>query len=439
MLGFNRWHLFIGSAAILCIGGIVSLALIYLFPAPPSKLLITGSFQGSYYNVVAAHYKEIFARHHVTLEPRMTKGSVDNLRLLQDSTSGFQLGIMQGGVSDGKHAPELLSLGRINDQVFWLFYRSTETLDDLTQLKGKRIVVGGEGSSTRLVGEKVLAIAGVTAKTATLLPLAAQAAVDALNDGRVDVIWIAFPPEAPIIQSLLRDPKVRSFDFAKAEALTRIFPYLVRLVLPRGVIDYENHIPSADLTVIATTNGVVVRKETHPAIIDLLLQTMLEEHAGASIMHPAGYFPTQTDPEYPMAQRALDFYKDGPSFLNRYLPFWMTSYAKRTLAVLVAVFAITIPLFNLAPKLYMWFVRQFVTKTYRRLRIIEKTLQTGLTAPQVVELQADLENIDRAARILPMRHSDLFFAMRLHIDLIRTQLALRLIEARSQTQVAKVA
>jgi TRAP-type uncharacterized transport system substrate-binding protein len=173
------------------------------------------------------------------------------------------------------------------------------------------------------VGEKVLAIAGVTAKTATLLPLAAQAAVDALNDGRVDVIWIGFPPEAPIIQSLLRDPKVRSFDFAKAEALTRIFPYLVRLVLPRGVIDYENHIPSADLTVIATTNGVVVRKETHPAIIDLLLQTMLEEHAGASIMHPAGYFPTQTDPEYPMAQRALDFYKDGPSFLNKYLPLWM--------------------------------------------------------------------------------------------------------------------
>jgi TRAP-type uncharacterized transport system substrate-binding protein len=433
MLGFNRWHLFIGSVAILGIGGIVSLALIYFFPAPPSKLLITGSFQGSYYNVVAAHYKEIFARHHVTLEPRMTKGSVDNLRLLRDPTSGFQLGILQGGVSDGTHAPELMSLGRINDQVFWLFYRSTETLDDLTQLKGKRIVVGGEGSSTRLVGEKVLAIAGVTAKTATLLPLAAQAAVDALNDGRVDVIWIGFPPEAPIIQSLLRDPKVRSFDFAKAEALTRIFPYLVRLVLPRGVIDYENHIPSADLTVIATTNGVVVRKETHPAIIDLLLQTMLEEHAGASIMHPAGYFPTQTDPEYPMAQRALDFYKDGPSFLNKYLPLWMVPHVQRLLAVLLAGGVIVYPLFNFAPRLYQWFLKGRMSKLYRRLRIVEEELQAELTVPQVVALQTDLENINRAARILPKRNSDLFFDFNRHIESTRTLLASRLAEERSQT------
>jgi hypothetical protein len=29
--------------------------------------------------------------------------------------------------------------------------------------------------------------------------------------------------------------------------------------------------------------------------------------------------------------------------------------------------------------------------------------------PQVVALQADLEDIDQAAKILPTRHSDLFF------------------------------
>ena len=106
---------------------------------------------------------------------------------------------------------------------------------------------------------------------------------------------------------------------------------------------------------------------------------------------------------------------------------------ERAIAVLVTVVAITIPLFNFAPKLYMWFVRHFMAKAYRRMRIIEKELQTELTAPQVAVLQADLESIDRATRILPMRHSDLFFAMRLHIDLMRTQLTSRLIEARSQT------
>jgi hypothetical protein len=75
-------------------------------------------------------------------------------------------------------------------------------------------------------------------------------------------------------------------------------------------------------------------------------------------------------------------------------------------------------------------------KLYRRLRIVEDASQTELTAPQVVSLQAELENIDRAARILPQRHSDLFFILEHHIILTRSQLASRLVEVRSR--IAKV-
>jgi len=76
-------------------------------------------------------------------------------------------------------------------------------------------------------------------------------------------------------------------------------------------------------------------------------------------------------------------------------------------------------------------------RIYRRLRIVEETAQTELTAPQVVSLQTELEDIDRAARVLPQRHSDLFFILEQHITVTRTQLASRLVEVRSRT--AKVA
>ena len=76
-------------------------------------------------------------------------------------------------------------------------------------------------------------------------------------------------------------------------------------------------------------------------------------------------------------------------------------------------------------------------KLYRRLRSIETELQTELTAPQVTTLQTELESIDRAARILPMRHSDLFHSVMGLIIRTRTDLATRLAEVRSQT--AKVA
>jgi TRAP-type uncharacterized transport system substrate-binding protein len=230
------------------------------------------------------------------VDPRLTEGAVDNLRLLKDPASGIQVALMQGGVSDGKQSPGLKSLGRINYQIFWVFCRATDTFDDLRQLKGKRIAVGPAGSATKMVAEKILAAAGITSETATLLPLGAESAVEALNDSKVDVIFIAFAPEAPIILSLLKNPNFRLINFEAAEALTRIFPFLVRLVMPQGLIDYERKFPPADVTVIATTNAVLVRDDIHPAIIDLLTQTMLEAHGGPGLFHKAGDFPTQTDP-----------------------------------------------------------------------------------------------------------------------------------------------
>jgi len=159
-------------------------------------------------------------------------------------------------------------------------------------------------------------------------------------------------------------------------------------------------------------------------------------HGKQDIFQRAGEFPTQTDPEYPMAASAIDFYGNGPSFLQRHLPLWLSVHVQRAIAVLVAAIAIGIPLFNLAPKLYRWFLDDHMRKLYRRLRIVEEAAQTELTAPQVVPLQTELEEIDRAARVLPRRHSDLFFTLEHHITLTRTQLASRLVELRSR--IAKV-
>jgi len=61
-------------------------------------------------------------------------------------------------------------------------------------------------------------------------------------------------------------------------------------------------------------------------------------------------------------------------------------------------------------------------KLYRRLRIIENEMETQLTAAKVAALQSDFENIVRMARILPMRHSDLFFDFNRHIESTRTRL-----------------
>src|SRR5260370_39522258 len=85
-----------------------------------------------------------------------------------------------------------------------------------------------------------------------------------------------------------KNPWLRRLSFTEAEAVTRIFPFLARLVLPRAVIDFERIIPSTDLILIATPNVVLVRNDVHPALIDLLAQAIVEAHGRPGIFQQAG-------------------------------------------------------------------------------------------------------------------------------------------------------
>src|SRR5438105_11828760 len=138
MLGFGRWQLLNGLVAITFLAGIVSLILTYFIPAPPSKVVMATAFKGASFEYYGRQYREIFARNNVELELRETAGGVENVKLLQDAKSGVQIAFVTGGVSDRKHAPGILSLGTVYNQPFWIFYSSSEPLDRLSQLKGKR-------------------------------------------------------------------------------------------------------------------------------------------------------------------------------------------------------------------------------------------------------------------------------------------------------------
>ena len=212
---------------------------------------------------------------------------------------------------------------------------------------------------------------------------------------------------------------IRLMSFSRSKALTRILPFLVPLELAQGMIDFERNIPVADVTLVATGNRVLVRSDLHPEIINLLTQTLLEAHREAGLFQQYGEFPTVTDPEFPMAESARDFYKNGPPLLNKYLPFWMVPHVQRLLAVLVAAGAIVFPLFSFAPKLFTSFVKYRLGSMYRRLRQVEASLQRkNLTISEVSALEAELESVDRSIHILavPKQHSDLFFSIKSHLD-----------------------
>ncbi len=274
MLGLGWSSLLKGLAAIFCIVGVVSFALIYFIPAPPSTVVIAVGVEGGSFDRIALSYQERLARHHVTLDIRHNANSIGSLRAVEDQNSDIDAAFLFSSTTIGMHPTGLISLGRIDFVPIWVFYRGTKTLDRLTQLKGKRI----GGPLTNQVIAKILSASGVNPGNTTMLTRLGPAGGKALQDGEVDAIINLGELDSPYIQSLLHDPSIRLMNMTEAEGLTRVFPdYLNRLVLPQGVVDFEKHIPPRDVSLIAFTGDVVVRTSLHPEIVYLLAQTAMEE------------------------------------------------------------------------------------------------------------------------------------------------------------------
>ena len=208
-LGIHLRHLLAALVAFAFAMAIVSLALVYFFPTPPSTITFATGPKGTTFDYFGQRYRERLARDHVNLELRETAGAVENLKLMQDPDSGVDAAFVAGGISNSKHAPGLLSLGTLYNNPIWTFYHSSQSIEHLPQLKGKRIAVGPVGSATRQTAERILGLAGVSESTATFLPFAGVTAVEAMKDRKADVAWVLGPSQAPAVQALLQNPDVR--------------------------------------------------------------------------------------------------------------------------------------------------------------------------------------------------------------------------------------
>ena len=215
MLGITRLHLFRLLAATLCVGGLVWLGMEYLIPAPPTQIVIGTSPAGEHYHNLGTRYQGILAAADMKVELRVTNGAKENLGLLNDPTSGIQIAFMQGGISSGTLAPDLMSLGRIDHQIFWLFYPTGETLTDLAQLRGKRIGLGAEGSGDRAVCEKILAVAGITYDNTTLVSVAPENVINNLDGGAIDASLSQLFSEVARPRCVAEGPPVPPHEFCR--------------------------------------------------------------------------------------------------------------------------------------------------------------------------------------------------------------------------------
>ena len=420
--GRDIWAAILPAAVILAT--VVWIAYQFVEPAPPKRIVMSGGSEGGAYEGYAQRYKELLAEDRIDLVLLPSAGSVENLKRLMDGNSGVSVGFVQGGIAKEGDDDELMSLAGLYHEPLWVFYRGERTIDQIAQLGGRRIAIGPEGSGTRPLALRILALADINAKNARLLDLGADAAADALAKGEIDAAMLVADSDSPVVSRLLHDRRLKLMSFAQAEAITRHLHYLSHVVLPEGGIDFAANLPARDVHLVAPTANLVVRDDIHPALISLLMGAATEIHGGAGLLRKAGEFPSEKGVDLAMSVDAERYLKSGPPFLQRHLPFWLAVFIDRMVVMLVPLLAILIPVVRFTPTLYAWRIKSRIYRWYGKLKVLEVDMESAKTAAEARALQERLESIAQSVSRIPtpLAFSEYLYNLRSHVELVRARL-----------------
>jgi TRAP transporter TAXI family solute receptor len=420
----NNWP---AVTIIVTAAAIAGAAIAMLHGMPPRMIVMaTGSEGGAYYEL-GKQYRAALAHAGVQVRLLPTAGSLENLSLLLDPHSGVSVGLIQGGTIGAANSSELESLGTVFYEPLWLFHRREFRSVGLDGLRGRRISIGPEGSGTRALSLELLKRTGLDRQVGELLALTLQASSEKLLAGEIDAALMLTSWDSPVVQQLLADERVELSGFPRADAYVALYPFLNKVVVPRGVGDLAKDLPPTDEVLFAPKASLVVRKDMHPAIQYLLLNAAVQIHSGPNIFQRAGQFPAAEAIEIPLGDEALQFYKSGRPFLQNFLPFWMAVLIGRLLFVLIPVVGVLYPMIRFLPALYDWVMRRKITRLYGELRFLEDemdALNTD-TGADVSNIVARLDRLETQADRLrmPIAYASMLYMLRNHIALVRGRLS----------------
>jgi TRAP-type uncharacterized transport system substrate-binding protein len=404
-----------------------AVTLFFVKPAPPNRLTVAIAPEEGGSRYYARRYQEVLKRHGITLDVRQTGGSLTNVQLLADPNSGVDVAFVQSGTEAGERAASVVSHGSVSYIPLWVFHRG-ETIDDVRELRGRRIAVGAPESGTRALAVTLLGATGADKGGTDLLPLEREAAIEQIQRGEIDAVFLVAPAEAPAVKKLAAAPGVKLISFARADAYVRRFPYLSKLILPRGVFDLSADLPERDVVLLAPTQNLIARDTLHPALAYLLLRTATEVHGSAGMLVHAGEFPAPREAGFPLSSVARRYYQAGVPFLQRYLPFWAANLVDRLWVMLVPIIAVVVPLGRAVPALYRWRVRSRVFRWYARLKQIELQLEENPGRQALDEMLERLDETERAVNQIPtpLAYAENLYFFREHVDVVRRRIIRRL-------------
>ncbi|MGZ8253309.1 MAG: TAXI family TRAP transporter solute-binding subunit [Burkholderiaceae bacterium] len=404
------------------IAGSFWLAAQFLHPLPPRRIVLATGPEGSALHALGARYAERISAQGIAVDLRATRGAADNAALLAARNERVDAAFLVAGGASAEQAAGLVNVSNLFHVPLLCLSREIPREITLAGLKGKRVAIGVPGSGLNGLLRPLLAANGVTADNTTLVETLPQAAVQSLATGEADAIFLGEGVDSPDLARALDIPGVGLMGFPRAEAYERRFAHIVRLYLPPGTVDLARGIPDRGLALVGSTVMIAARDDVHPTVVDLLVDVARQLHSGQSVFEKRGEFPNLHDvDDVPVSAQAVQYAREGPSFLRRYLPLWAADALQRTIVLAVPLLAVLIPLARFLPLVLDVIGRRRVFAGYARLRRVEQAMRTRMPGAATDDLLRDLDRIEES--VTRVKESVIkageLYTFRVHVRVVR--------------------
>jgi TRAP transporter TAXI family solute receptor len=233
--------------------------------APPLKIRIaTGGGAGVYFAYGNALAETLEKRMNIPVTAIQSGGSVDNIRLLRDGRA--EIAFVQNDIMTyAYNGTNLFSTeGEFKNfsAIAGLYPETCQIvvrrgIDRISDLNGKRVSVGDEGSGTELNALQILSAYGMSYADIDVDHLSFGASVSAFRDGGIDAFFCTAGVPTPAISQLAAEGEARilSLGDAHARALISQYPFYSRQTIPSGAypgIDEETATVAVKATLVAS-------------------------------------------------------------------------------------------------------------------------------------------------------------------------------------------
>jgi TRAP-type uncharacterized transport system substrate-binding protein len=411
---------------LLLIGGFI----IYLKPFPFTGITIATSYKGGDWYQFGEAAIAPLKEHDINVEVVATNGAIENAEKLNDSNSRVNAGFVYAAALSEDQQKGLYSLGSISYDPVWIFYRNNlagkiATIQDLAKY---RVALAPKKSGSYVLTKKLFEINGIAIESNTNFVSSSWAeSRENILSGKADVYIFITTIVDPLVEELIHSPDVTLLNMSNAISYQKRFNYLDAVVIPAGSINIEKKLPERDISLIATTTTLAVRKDLHPSLQLALLMSSKEiiQDSSRLFFSKRNEFPAYVDPSISISPIARNYYNYGPPKATEYLPYWLVVFIDRFWFVVLAAFAVLYPLskLNLHLRRFRFIIRK--RTHYEMLLNMEKEI-TGkpLSIEEKEWLLKKLEMINKQAihHFIPVGEESDYFLFVNALQLLRNKI-----------------